>query len=81
MSHWVTAVIIMGAVLVVVAEGSYLEWKDADELRRKTEAVLKGVQAELEAARRPAVSPPPALNRTNSSRTTPSPASSLTVRP
>jgi hypothetical protein len=61
-SHWVTAVIIMSAVLVVVAEGSYLEWKDAGELRRKTEAALEGVQAELEAARRPAVSPPPAVN-------------------
>ncbi len=61
-SHWVTAVIIMGTVLAVVAEGSYLEWKGADELRRKTEAALEGVQAELEAARRPAVSPPPAVN-------------------
>lgn len=39
-SHWVTAVIIMGTVLAVVAEGSYLEWKGADELRRKTEAAL-----------------------------------------
>ncbi len=61
-SHWVTAVIITGAGLLVVAEGSYLEWKDADESRRKTKAVLEGVQAELEAARRPAVSPPPAVN-------------------
>jgi len=58
-SHWVTAIIIMGAVLVVVAEGSYLEWKDADELRRKAEAALGSAQAELEATRRPAVSPPP----------------------
>jgi hypothetical protein len=32
-SHWVTTVIIMGAVLVVVTEGSYLEWKDVGELR------------------------------------------------
>ena len=61
-SHWVTAVIIMGAGLLVVAEGSYLEWKDTDESRRKTEVALEGVQAELEAARRPAVSPPPAVN-------------------
>lgn len=61
-SHWVTAVIIMGTVVVVVAEGSYLEWKDAAELRRKTESALEGVQAELAAARRPAVSPPPAVS-------------------
>jgi hypothetical protein len=57
-SHWVTAVIIMGAVVLVVAEGSYLEWKDADELRRQA-------QGELENARRGAISasttpePPP----------------------
>jgi hypothetical protein len=61
-SRWVTTVVIMGAVLVVVAEGSYLEWKDAGELRRKTEAALEGMQAQLEAARRLAVSPPPAVN-------------------
>jgi len=45
-SHWVTAIIIMGAVLVVVAGGSYLEWKDADELRRKAEAALAGVSVD-----------------------------------
>jgi hypothetical protein len=61
-SRWVTTGVIMGAVLVVVAEGSYLEWKDAGELRRKTEAALESMQAQLEAARRPAVSPPPAVN-------------------
>ena len=61
-SHWVTAVIVMGAVLVVVAEGSYLEWKDADELRQKTKAALEGAQAELAVAGRPAVSPPATVN-------------------
>lgn len=50
-SHWVTAVIIVSAALVVVAEGSYLEWKAADELRRKAELALGGAQAELESAR------------------------------
>lgn len=61
-SHWVTAVILMGAALVVVAEGSYLEWKATDELRRKADSALDDVRTELEAARRPAVSPPPGVN-------------------
>lgn len=52
-SHWVTAVIILGAALVVVAEGSYLEWKATDELRRKAESALGGAQAEHE------IQPPP----------------------
>jgi hypothetical protein len=36
LSHWVTAVILMGAALVVVAEGSDLEWKEADTKRRES---------------------------------------------
>jgi hypothetical protein len=43
-SHWVTAVIILTAVLIVVAEGSYLEWKDADGLRRRAESALDDAQ-------------------------------------
>jgi hypothetical protein len=62
LSHWVTAVIAMGTILIVVAEGSYLEWKDADESRRQTKAALESIHAEVEAARRQAVSPPPAVN-------------------
>ncbi len=62
-SHWVTAVIIVSAVLVVVAEGSYLEWKATDELRQKAESVREDTHAELETERRrPTVSPPPAIN-------------------
>lgn len=37
-SHWLTLVIIMSAVVVVLAEGSYLEWKEADTKRREAES-------------------------------------------
>jgi hypothetical protein len=54
-SHWVTAVIIMAAVVAVVAEGSYLEWEAADELRRKAEAELGNARRELEEGPRAAI--------------------------
>jgi hypothetical protein len=50
-SHWVTAVILLATAVVVVAEGSYLEWKAADQLRRKAES-------DLEDAQRAAISAP-----------------------
>jgi hypothetical protein len=53
-SHWVTAVIVMTAVLAGTLEGSYLEWKDADTARRAAESALEGAHTELEAARRAA---------------------------
>jgi hypothetical protein len=61
-SHWVTAIIIAATVLVVVLEGTYLEWKDSDERRQAAESVLKGARTELEAARSLAVSVPAVVN-------------------
>jgi hypothetical protein len=51
-SPWLTAVILLAAAVVIVAEGSYLEWKDADALRRKAESALEDTRTELEDARR-----------------------------
>ena len=43
-----TVVILMGTAVAVVAEGSCLEWKDAEELRRKAEHDLEDTWRELE---------------------------------
>jgi hypothetical protein len=47
-SHWVTAVMILVGVVVVMAEGSYLEWQDArsalEGMRRERDEALEGAQ-------------------------------------
>jgi hypothetical protein len=50
---WVTAVILLAAVVVVLLEGSYLEWKDIDSRRRAAELALDATTAS-----RPEVAPP-----------------------
>jgi hypothetical protein len=54
----VTAVIFMGTAVAVVAEGSCLEWKDAEESRRKAEHDLEDTWRELKSTRHAAIPVP-----------------------